>query len=158
MPGYLKRLHLKVSLSKLLLKVYRSFVPGLQASAVAGGVRASSRYVCISQGSNSAGLEHALSPSRWLEGLDQGSGLVEQLVHALLRDARLVGHLMKRGHVLQVGDAEVGSAHALLDAPKERVVGLMRELLQDLQGLAVQLGQRALGVLETVLHPLGHDS
>ena len=159
MPGYLTRLHLKVSLSKLLLKVYRIFVPGLQASAVAGGVRASSRYLCISQGSNSAGLEHALCHlDDLVEGLDHGSGLVEQLVHALLRDARLVGHLMKRGHVLQVGDAEVGSAHALLDAPKERVVGLMRELLQDLQGLAVQLGQRALGVLENVLHLLGHDT
>ena len=74
-----------------------------------------------------------------------GSSLVEQLVHARLRDARLVGHLMKRGHVLQVGDGEVcsGSAHALLDAPPEHVAGV-RELLQDLPGICVQLGQRAL--------------
>ena len=64
---------------------------------------------------------------------------------------------MKRGDVLKVGDGVVGSAHALLDAPKEHVVGL-RELLQDLQGLGVQLGQRALGVLEDVLHLFGHDT
>ena len=119
--------------------------------AVAGGVRASSTCSCISQGSTSAGLEHALCHHDDLvEGLGHGSSLVEQLVHALFRDARPVGHLMKRGHVIQVGDGEVGSAHALLDAPPEHVAGL-RELLQDLQGLAVQLGQRAFGILENVL-------
>ena len=112
----------------------------------------------IARFSTSAGLEHALCHlDDLVVGLDHGSSLVEQLVHALLRDARLVGHLMKRGDVLKVGDGVVGSAHALLDAPKEHVVSL-RELLQNLQGLGVQLGQRALGVLEDVLHLFGHDT
>jgi len=148
LPRYLTRLHLKVSLSQLLLKVYSIFAP-----------RSKSAVPCISQGSTFAGLDHALCHlDDLVVVLDHGSGLVEHLVHALLGDARLVGHLVKRGHVLQVGDGEVGSGHALLDAPKDMVVGSLRELLQDLQGLVVQLGQRALGVLENVLHLLGHDT
>ena len=120
--------------------------------------RQHAHLTCISQGSTSAGLEHTFCHlDDLVEGLDHGSSLLEQLVHTRLRDARPVGHLMKRGHVLQVGDGEVGSAHALLDAPPEHVVGL-RELLQYFQGLGVQLGQRALGVLENVLHLLGHDT
>jgi hypothetical protein len=80
-------------------------------SSVQAFVQAASSF--RSRRSGTAGLERALGHfDDLVECLDLTPRVVEQPVHAGLRDGRLVGHLMKRDHVFQRSASVRGNAHA----------------------------------------------